>query len=234
MDGKQEKKGEETMRAGDRGMSLVCLEEPRSPIAEAYRTLRTNLQFAGFEQDLKSLLITSADPGEGKTTTVTNLAVVMAQTGKRVLVIDADLRRPALHFRFPVTNLRGLSEVLSGERPFAEVIQRVDQENIHVMTSGTLPPNPSELLHTGQMRELLLSVRTHYDVILLDAPPILPVTDAQILARHADGVLLVVRSGKVLVNHVKKAQGLLQHAGANLVGTLLNHKRMTTKSYYYD
>lgn len=221
------------MRTGHRGMPLICLDKPRSPIAEAYRTLRTNLQFAGFEQDLKSLLVTSADPGEGKTTTVANLAVVMAQTGKRVLVIDADLRKPAIHYRFPVDNVQGLSEVLLRERSFEGTIQQVEQGNIHVITSGNLPPNPAELLHAESMKELLLQAKNRYDVILVDAPPILPVTDAQILSRHADGVLLVVRSGKVLVDHVKKAKVLLQHAGANLVGTLLNHKKMTARSYYY-
>jgi protein-tyrosine kinase len=221
------------VRKKDGTNHLVSLQDPKSPFAEAYRTLRTNIQFASFNKELKSLLITSSDPGEGKTTTIANLAIVMAQAGQRVLLIDADLRKPTLHLRFSVTNEAGLSHVLMKQITSKEAIQPVAIEGIHVMTSGRIPPNPSELLNSPQMKKLLELVKERYDMILIDTPPLLPVTDAQVLSRQVDGVLLVVSSGKVLAEHVKKAKNLLEHVGANIVGIILNNKKVSVSHYYY-
>jgi protein-tyrosine kinase len=225
--------GGAVVRKKDGTNRLISLQEPNSPFAEAYRTLRTNIQFAGFNRELKSLLITSSDPGEGKTTTIANLAIVMAQAGQKVLLIDADMRKPALHLCFSLPNEGGLSHVLMKQVTAKESIQHVANEGIHVMTAGRIPPNPSELLHSPQMGKILELVKNQYDMILIDTPPLLPVTDAQVLSRQADGVLLVVSSGKVSGEHVKRAKNLLEHVGAYMVGIVLNNKKVSVSHYYY-
>ncbi len=211
---------------------LICLNEPRSSIAEAYRTLRSNIQFAGYNKNMQTLLVTSADPGEGKTTTITNLAIVMAQGNQKVLLIDADMRKPSVHLNLPVTNDLGLSNLLIKQVCLEEVIQHVPTAGIDVITSGSIPPNPAELLNSKQMSEILWHATQNYDCVLIDSPPLLPVTDAQVLSRFVDGVLLVINSGKVLGDHVKKAKGLLEKAGATIIGTILNNKKMAKDHYY--
>lgn len=212
--------------------TLVCLRDVHSPVAEAYRTLRTNIQFSAICSELKALMVTSAGPGEGKTTTIANLAVAFAQTGLKVVLIDGDLRKPGVHRIFNIANLKGLSNILVDDAPFETVIQHIPGVNLDIITAGDVVPNHAELLASPQIQELVRQLRISYDMVLIDSPPILPVTDAQLLARYVDGVLLVVRSGTVAEKDIKKAKGLLDIVGARVIGTVLNKKKTGKKSYY--
>ncbi len=223
---------EESLMISRSANHLVCLKQPQSPAAEAYRTLRTNIKFTSFDKELKSILVTSANAGEGKTTTIINLAIVMAQSEQRVLLIDADLRKPTIHQNISLSNHAGLSNFLINQVELDEVIQTIDDLGLHVITSGQQPPNPVELLNSKKMAEFLEQVKERYDIILIDTPPLLPVTDAQVLSRQVDGVLLVISSGKSLGDHVKKAKNLLEHVGGVIIGTILNKKKATVSSYY--
>ncbi len=181
-------------------------------------------------------MITSALPGEGKSTTIANLAIVMIQAGKKVLLIDADLRKPTIHHIFRVQNTYGLTNILIKQLDVQEVIQEIEDVGLHVIPAGPIPPNPAELLGSQEMEELLAICLEQYDLILIDTPPILSVSDGQNIARYTEGVLLVVRSKEVLRDHLKKAKLLLDHVGANIIGTILNDVKMKAKhkeKYYY-
>ncbi|MGZ4033105.1 MAG: CpsD/CapB family tyrosine-protein kinase [Tumebacillaceae bacterium] len=222
------------MKTKNRAGHLVCLHDPRSPVAEAFRTLRTNIQFAGVNRELQMLLITSAEPKVGKTTTLSNLGIVMAQADQRVLVIDADMRRPMLHSRLALSNRYGLSNLLIRQVEMEDVVQEMPEvKGMHVITSGPIPPNPADLLGSERMRELLEQARASYDMILIDSPPLLPVTDAQVLARQVDGALLVVSSGQTQREEVKRAKGLLDHVDGHLIGAVLNNTKTSMSGYYY-
>lgn len=213
--------------------SLISLSNPKSPIAEQFRTIRTNIQFTSVDEELKTLIVTSAGPAEGKSTTTANLAVVFAQQGKKVLMIDADLRKPTVHYTFNKENYSGLSNVLTKQETLDEAIQPTSQENLFVLTSGPIPPNPSELLGSKGMRSLLEEAKQEFDVIILDSPPVLAVTDAQVLSNLTDGVVLVVSAGKTEVDAAKKAKELLQSAKAKILGVVLNNKKVQDSQYYY-
>jgi len=221
------------MDPAQKGRHLISYENPKSPIAEAYRTLRTNIHFAGVQKEIHTLMVTSSGPGEGKSTTIANLGIVTAQAGKRVLLIDADLRKPTVHRTFGLSNRAGLTNILIGEAKPADLVHEVMQPGLEIMTSGPIPPNPAELLSSQRMHDLLEQLKDVYDMVLVDAPPILAVTDSQLLSTYADGVLLVLGSGKVLRDHAKKAKALLDHVGANVIGTVLNNKKVDSESYYY-
>lgn len=212
---------------------LYCLEDPYSVNAETYRTLRTNIRYSKISRDIKSMVVTSALAGEGKTTTVANLAVVMAQAEQKVLLIDGDLRKPSLHNLFSISNVIGLTNLLMDETHINDVIQPVADLSLDVITAGPTPPMPVELLSSHGMNELLVWGEQHYDIVLLDTPPLLPVTDALELAKRVEGVLLVLRSGKVLRENVEKSKKLLDHVGATLIGTVLNDKKVKKKEMYY-
>ncbi|MET3287782.1 polysaccharide biosynthesis tyrosine autokinase [Brevibacillus fluminis] len=220
------------MRSKNSRNHLICFNDPKSPIAEAYRTLRTNIQFTSFNKELRSIVVTSADPGEGKTTTIINLGIVMAQSDQKVLLVDADLRRPSIHYKLPLNNEIGLSNLLINQVEWEEAIQTPADVGFDVITSGPIPPNPVELINSKQMKELLVRLKTRYNMILIDTPPLLPVTDAQVLSSYVDGVLLVISSGKALGDRVKKAKGLLDHVGGKVIGTILNKKKVSDMSYY--
>lgn len=213
--------------------TLITKFNPKSPISEQYRTLRTNIQFTEIDQDIRSIMVTSAGPGEGKSTTIANLAVVFAQQGKRVLLVDADLRKPTVHYTFKASNLYGLTNVLSKSKTLDEVTIKTDVENLDVVTSGPIPPNPAELLSSRAMVNFLSTVEDQYDVILFDAPPVLAVTDAQILANLCQGSLLVISSGIAEIEMVVKAKELLTGAKGKLLGAVLNNKQMEKSNYYY-
>jgi capsular exopolysaccharide synthesis family protein len=213
---------------------LICLKDPHSPAAEAFRTLRTNIQFAGVNRELKTLLITSAEPMVGKTTTLCNLGIVMAQAEQRVLLIDADMRRPTLHSRLLLSNRYGLSNLLIRQVDLDHAVQEMPHlSRLHVITAGPIPPNPSELLSSARMVAFLQDVRAQYDAILIDSPPLLPVTDAQVLSRLVDGSLLVVNSGKTQRDQLKRAQGMLAHVDGHLIGAVLNNSKTSLGGYYY-
>ena len=206
---------------------------PKSPIAEQFRTIRTNIQFSSVDEELQTMIVTSSGPAEGKSTTTANMAVVFAQQGKRVLLIDADLRKPTVHYTFRTENHIGLSNVLTRQASLEEAVTVTAQDKLWVLPSGPIPPNPSELLGSKGMQTLLEQAKDDYDVIILDTPPVLAVTDAQVLANLADGVVLVVSSGKTEIDAAKKAKELLESAKAKILGVVLNNKKVQDSQYYY-
>jgi non-specific protein-tyrosine kinase len=216
---------------------LVTLAAPRAPISEAFRVLRTNLGFSAIDSGLRSMLITSSSPGEGKSTVVGNLGVVMAQTGKRVIVVDADLRLPTQHKVFGTPNNQGLTTaLLDTETPVSQHLQNTRVPGLRIMTSGPLPPNPAELLNSQRMIHIIEELKQECDLVIFDTPPILTVTDAAILGRQVDGCTLVAEVGKTNRSAVIRAiEGLLK-ADANVFGVVLNKlqlKRMGYYDYYY-
>ncbi|MCG8607548.1 polysaccharide biosynthesis tyrosine autokinase [bacterium] len=214
---------------------LVTHFKPKSPISESYRTLRTNLQFSKPDKRPRTILVTSAGPGEGKSTTTANLAIAMSQQGVRTLLVDTDLRRPVQHRLFNLDKGRGLSNVLVGKKGLTQVIQHTDVENLDMITCGILPPNPAEMLGSGRMKELLEEIGQLYDVCLLDSPPLIAVTDAAVLSNSVDGVLLVVKSGKTHREALNRGVELLENVKSPILGVLLNDisRANTYGSYYY-
>ncbi|MBH0156604.1 CpsD/CapB family tyrosine-protein kinase [Fictibacillus sp. 5RED26] len=206
---------------------------PKSPIAEQYRTIRTNIQFSSIDKELKTLMITSSGPGEGKSTTVANLAVVLAQQEKRVLLIDTDLRKPTVHYTFKVSNIYGVTSILTRQTTLRDTIVSSKIPNVDVLPSGPIPPNPSELINSKSMNDLIEEASRMYDYVLFDTPPLIAVTDGQLLAHHVDGVILVVSSGKTEIESATKAKELLENANAKIIGAVLNEKEARKEKYYY-
>jgi len=211
---------------------LVAETDPRSAASEAYRTLRTNIQFAGLDRPCRSILVTSATAGEGKTTTTANLGVVVAQAGSRVCLVDSDLRRPSLHKIFDVDNGRGLTTSLLEDLPFVEVAVPTHVTGLSVLTSGPLPPNPAELVGSKRMRELVEGAFANYDLVLCDSPPILAVSDPVALAAQCDGVILAVRVGTVAHDVVKRAAEQIEAVKGKILGVLLNHVNLSRHGYH--
>lgn len=213
--------------------SLITLEQSKSPISEAFRTLRTNVQFTSVDSKTKKIMVTSAGPREGKSSTVANLAVSIAQAGKTVLVIDADLRNPTQHKLFGVNNAEGLSVALVQDQDYHLFIKETAVPGVTVLTGGPIPPNPAELVGSKRMKRLIEEVSTQYDMVLIDTPPIVAVTDAAILAQEVDGVILVLASGEVNRDFAQRAKELLDKVGAKILGAVLNKADMKTSEYYY-
>ncbi|MEA3321207.1 MAG: CpsD/CapB family tyrosine-protein kinase [Bacillota bacterium] len=212
---------------------LISDKLPKSPISEQYRTIRTNIQFSSVDNQLRSIMVTSSGPSEGKSTTASNLAVVNAQQGKKVLFVDADLRKPTAHYTFQQDNFRGLTTVLTRQTALSETIQPTRIDNLDIMTSGPIPPNPAELLSSRAMEDLLAAAYHSYDLVIFDTPPVLAVTDAQIIANQCDGTVLVIASGATDKDSAIKAKELLTSAKAKLLGVVLNMKKQKESSYYY-
>jgi capsular exopolysaccharide synthesis family protein len=213
---------------------IITHANPKSPVSEAYRTLRTNIQFSAVDEEMNVIMITSAGPGEGKSTTISNLAVVYAQAGKKVLIIDADLRKPTMHHTFNISNRKGLTNVLTGQLSLDEVITPSGIESLSVLASGPIPPNPSEILSSKRMENLMEELSRQFDTILIDAPPTLAVTDSQIIAARCNGVLLVIDSGKVKREIAQKAKASLERVNARILGVVLNNvNRNSGEVYYY-
>ena len=201
---------------------LVTLSDPRSPAAEAYRTLRTNLMFTSVDQPLATLLVTSAVPEEGKSTTLANLAVTLAQGGRSTIVVDCDLRRPRQHEIFGVPAQPGLSDLVlarEGEPALAET----GVENLWLLPAGTLPPNPADLLSSRRLEAVIEQLKARADYVLFDAPPVIAVTDAALLASKLDGVLLVMSAGQTRRDHAQRAKDLLEKIHVRLVGAVLTN-----------
>lgn len=212
---------------------LLAHNSPKDPVAEQYRTIRTNIQFSGADQDIKSLILTSSGTAEGKSTTASNLAAVYAQQGLKVLLIDADLRKPTVHYTFRLENHAGLTNVLTRQSTLGQAVQETEVRDLYVLTSGPIPPNPSELLASNQMEELLKEMKQQFDMVIFDTPPILAVADAQILANQVDASILVVSSGKTDKEAALKAKELLVHAKSKLLGAVLNNRKADSGNYYY-
>ncbi len=214
---------------------IITLTDPRSPVSESYRALRTNIEFSSVDEQLQVLMVSSAGPGEGKTTTITNLAVTYAQSERKVVLIDADMRKPTAHHTFSLSNRWGLSSVMSQQCSIEEVTQVTDVPNLNVITSGPIPPNPAEMLGSKRMSAMIEQLRLAYDIIMIDTPPLLAVTDAQIVASRSDGVVLVVDQGKVKREIAKKAIQNLENVNARIIGVVLNNvkRKANEESYYY-
>jgi len=215
---------------------LITQFDPKSPISEAYRSIRTNLTFSSADKKIKSLMVTSPGPGEGKSTTIANIAIAFAQLGKRTLLVDTDLRRPVLHNVFQVQRKPGITDYLIGEvQDLSQIIQESGVENLHIMTAGNLPPNPSELLGSEKMGRLLDRLEKEWDMVLLDSPPIVAVTDAAMVSSELDGLMLVVKAGETDKGSLRRAMDALNQVRAPLVGVVLNGATPATMygSYYY-
>jgi capsular exopolysaccharide synthesis family protein len=219
----------------DSANELITILDPRSPISEAYRTLRTNLDFAGLDQALKTLVVTSAGVGEGKSTTLANLAVVSAEAGRNVILVDADLRRPTLHQVFGLDNEQGLTTAMMDESSLASPpLQKTAVAGLSVLTSGPLPPNPADLMGSRRMEEVIAALAGQADQVFFDTPPVVAVTDAAVLATKVDGVLLVISAGKTRRDYARTAVHRLEQINARLVGTVLTNVQMAAgfQGYY--
>jgi capsular exopolysaccharide synthesis family protein len=230
---------------------LVCLLSPRSTVAEAYRSLRTNVEFLSLEKNVRTLCLTSASLMEGKTTTAINLATTLAQMGKKTLLVEADLRKPFLHHAFGIPRDPGLAEVIVGNKDWRECLRTVTDlmlgplgvekvmaapniDKLHLLTSGTPPPNPTEFLNSQRMSDLIASFRQEFDVVIFDCPPILPVTDSAILASKTDGTLIVYRVGKIARSALKRAKVLLENVRGKVLGIVLTGLRAEVSADYEE
>lgn len=211
---------------------FIVEKEPKSIAAESYRTLRTNIQYSSFDKEYRVIVVTSSEPGEGKSTTSGNLALCMAQGDKKVILIDCDLRKPSLHKKFKISNLVGLSDVMIGKEDITTAIHRYNK-NLVLLTSGKIPPNPSEMLSSKAMSNLLETLKETFDYIILDTPPVQAVTDSQILSTKADGTILVIRAERTKKESVQNAVSLLKKVNANIIGTVLNGIDISRNKYYY-
>lgn len=213
--------------------TVVTHSQPLAPAAEAFRVLRTNLQFMGLDEPVKSMIVTSATPGEGKSTSVANLAVAFAQGGASVCVVDADLRRPMVAKLFGCENWQGLTTVLIGQASIEQCVLSTSVPGLQILPSGPVPPNPAELLGSAQMTALLASLQETYDVVLIDTPPVLAVTDAAVLASKVGGVVLVARSGLVARKQVSAARDALSAVKAKILGVVLSAVPAEARDGYY-
>ena len=212
---------------------FIVEKEPKSIAAESYRTLRTNIQYSSFDKEYRIIVVTSAEPEEGKSTTAGNLALCMAEGDKKVMLIDCDLRKPSLHKKFKTSNLLGLSDVIIGKADLASVTHRYNK-NLYLLTSGKIPPNPYEMISSKAMSHLLESLKDTFEYIIIDTPPMKVVADSQILSTKADGTILVVRAEKTKKESVKSAIDLLKNVKANIIGIVLNGIDVSGNKYYYD
>lgn len=213
--------------------NLITITDSKSPISEQYRTIRTNIQFSSIDNEIKSLMVTSSGPGEGKSTTASNLAVVFAQLGKKVLLVDADMRKPTAHYTFNHTNTFGLTSVLTKQLTLDKAVKNTADKNLFLLTSGPIPPNPAELLTSNAMETFFFDAQEMFDLVIFDTPPLLAVTDAQLLANKCDGTILVISSGKTEKDMVLKSKELLDSAQSKLLGVVLNNKKIQNTNYYY-
>ncbi|MBC8016363.1 MAG: CpsD/CapB family tyrosine-protein kinase [Sporomusaceae bacterium] len=211
---------------------LIVHEQSKSPIVEAYRTLRTKILYSKNYGELKSILFTSTGSAEGKSTTIANMAVVLAQAGKKVILMDCDLRKPVQHLIFGKKN-RGLTNILAEEGSPQELLQDTEIKNLKILTSGPNPLNPSELLGCEKMRELFDYLKTQADYLIIDAPPVIAVTDACVLASQVDGIFLVVNSGTIRREMAQKARDLLIEASGRVLGVILNRVEIEGEDDYY-
>lgn len=213
-------------------LNITTLENPKSYISEAYKTLRTNIQFSFCEKKINTIMVTSSEPDEGKTTIVTNLAVTMAQAGSKTIILDCDMRNPKVHRAFKISNSLGLSDLLIGVSSVEEAVQKTEIEELYILTAGTRPPNPSELLSSNKMQELLENIKKNFDYVIIDTPPVLIVTDAQIVSKYADGSVIVAAAGETTRESIVRSKELLNKVNAKILGTVLNKANQSKRSYY--
>lgn len=212
-------------------IDLITINNPKSVVSEAYRTLRTNIQFSSFDKNIKTMVVTSSGPGEGKSTVSSNLSAVLSQGDNKILLIDCDMRKPKIHKIFNLSNEIGLTNLLLGEINFENAVVKIDK-NLFVLPCGTRPPNPAEIIASSKMQNFIESLKEQFDYIIIDTPPILMVTDAQILSKYADGTLLVISSGEADKNAAIKSKELLLKVDAKILGVILNKIDTSRKGYY--
>jgi capsular exopolysaccharide synthesis family protein len=220
---------------------LAAFKNPKSRTAEAFRTLRTNIQFSSLDKELKCIVVTSSGSGEGKSTVMSNLAITIAESGKKVILVDCDLRKPSIHKKLGVTNSIGLTNMLVQGVKKEECIFKTTVNNLFVLTSGPIPPNPAELLGTKKMLNLIEELKEEFELVLIDAPPVLAVTDAQILSTIADGVIFVASYGEAQKNALVDAKHLIDKVGGKIIGIVFNKVPEDVSGYhgkyykgYYD
>ena len=212
---------------------LIALRDPRSPAAEAYRTLRTNIQFSSLDKPLHTLLATSTAPDEGKSTTLANLAITMAQAEQRVVLVDCDLRRPSLHTFFDLPNDLGLTTMILAQEDAPPPLQPTSVPGLSLLASGPLPPRPADILGSRRMEAVIARLRAEADIVLFDTPPVVAVTDAAVLATKVDGVLLVFQAGQTSRERARQARQILEKVKANIVGVVLNNAQIEQGYGYY-
>ncbi|CAI3309589.1 CpsD/CapB family tyrosine-protein kinase [Enterococcus cecorum] len=229
------KKYDKKNSAATNPVNLITLLNPNSSISEQYRTVRTNLQFAvAGDQPLRSMAVVSSGPDEGKSTSSANLAVVFAQAGRRVLLVDADMRKATVHKTFGLSNEVGLSNLVSGQQSASSVIQPSGVDNLSVMTAGPTPPNPAELLNSHRMNVVIEELYQMFDLIVFDLPPVMTVADGLIMASKTDGTVVVIREGVTRKDSIIEAKNRLIQAKARILGVIYNGvEQMNESSYYY-
>jgi capsular exopolysaccharide synthesis family protein len=213
---------------------LATFTNPRSFEAEQFRTLRTNITFSSPDADIRTIVVTSASSLEGKSTTSANLAVVFAQEGRKVIMVDGDMRKPTTHYTFQTENTSGLSSVLSRQTTAEKAIRSTVVERLDLLTCGPIPPNPAELLSSKSMDELIHQLTNMYDMVIFDAPPVLSVADGQILANKCDGTILVINSGHTEKESALKAIEAIESSNSRIIGAVLNNFVFSKDSVYYQ
>ena len=213
---------------------IISIKNPKSPIAEAYRGIRTSIEFSNLDKDLQVITVTSSMQNEGKSTVLANLAVSFANLDKKVLIMEGDLRNPSVHRMFNISNIKGLTDILLQNKVFADCVHCTDVKNLHVLTCGAIPPNPSEMLSSKKIRDFIKSLREYYDYVFIDAPPIGIVTDAGIISTYTDGCIFVVGAGDADIEMAKVSKERLEKVGANILGVVLNKFEASGASGYYN
>ena len=213
---------------------IISIKNPKSPIAEAYRGIRTSIEFSNLDKNLQVITVTSSMQNEGKSTVLANLAVSFANLDKKVLIMEGDLRNPSVHRMFNISNIKGLTDILLQNKVFADCVHCTDVKNLHVLTCGAIPPNPSEMLSSKKIRDFIESLREYYDYIFIDAPPIGIVTDAGIISTYTDGCIFVVGAGEADIEMAKVSKERLEKVGANILGVVLNKFEASGASGYYN
>ncbi|WP_302623689.1 CpsD/CapB family tyrosine-protein kinase [uncultured Clostridium sp.] len=211
---------------------FVMEKAPKSIDAEAYRSLRSNIEYSSFDDEYRAIVVTSSVPGEGKSTTSGNLALSLAQSGNKVLLVDCDMRKPSIHKKFKISNMSGTAELLLRKESFEDVANCYN-ENLTIITAGKIPPNPSEMLSSRAMTAFIKEMKKEFKYIILDTPPLQAVTDAQVLSTKADGVLLVVRAGSTKKEMVLNSVDLIKKVHGKTIGTVLNGVENKKNNYYY-
>lgn len=214
-------------------MMFITSEMPKSISAEAYRSLRTSIKFSSVDKPIKTIVVTSSIPGEGKSTISGNLAITLSQSGARVLLIDCDLRKPSIHKKFRVVNDLGLTDILVDKCSLKDVIKKID-EYLFMITAGTIPPNPSEIVGSNSMEDLIKELSLSFDYIVMDTPPVIPVTDPLLLAAKSDATIIVVRARKTKEKIIRQTYDELIKVNSNIIGSILNDSETKTNNSYYE
>lgn len=212
---------------------FITSKMPKSISAEAYRSLRTSIKFSSVDKPIKTIVVTSSIPGEGKSTISGNLAITLSQSGARVLLIDCDLRKPSIHKKFRVVNDLGITDILVDKCSLKDVIKKID-EYLFMITAGTIPPNPSEIVGSNSMEDLIKELSLSFDYIVMDTPPVIPVTDPLLLAAKSDATIIVVRARKTKEKIIRQAYDELIKVNSNIIGSILNDSETKTNNSYYE